>query len=446
MKAFRAAIFHLLSDPTKTGDQDAFEYWDDGGLLVDDGHVVAVGPWGDVERQLPNDAVVTRFDDALIMPGFVDTHVHYPQIEVIASYGVQLLDWLKNYTFPAEQKFADATHASAMSDFFLEELLKNGTTCALIFSTVHKQATDILFQAAQKLRMRIIAGKSLMDRNAPEALCDTAETGYADSADLIKKWHGRDRLAYAVTPRFAVTSTPEQLSAAGRLVAENPGVYMQTHLSENEKEVDLIKELFPNGQNYLSVYDDAGLLCDHSVFAHCIHLEQDEFERLGNAGAGIAFCPTSNLFLGSGLFDLKRALAHDIKVGLGTDVGGGTSFSMFQTMGEAYKVCQMRGAPLDPLNSIYLATLGGAKTLNLDDKIGNLCPGKEADFIVVDPHSSPLISHRYRLAQSPSEKMFVLNILGDDRLIKSTYVLGEAAYERNHVSSDQRTGISKTSS
>ncbi len=434
MKAFRAAIFHLLNDPATVAEQDAYEYWEDGGLLVEDGRVTAIGPWAEVVRQMPRDTVVTHFKDALILPGFVDTHVHFPQIDVIASYGVQLLDWLKNYTFPAEQKFADATHASAMSTFFLEELLKNGTTSALIFSTVHKQATDILFQAAQKLRMRIIAGKSLMDRNAPTALCDTAESGYADSAELIKKWHGCGRLSYAVTPRFAVTSTPEQLSAAGRLVKENPGVYMQTHMSENDQEVALIKELFPSAQNYLSVYDDAGLLCDHSVFAHCIHLEQDEFNRLGKAGAGIAFCPTSNLFLGSGLFDLKRALTHDIKVGLGTDVGGGTSFSMFQTMAEAYKVCQMRGAPLDPLHSMYLATLGGAKTLNLDEKIGNLHPGKEADFIVIDTHSSPLISHRYGLAQSPSEKMFVLNILGDDRLIRSTFILGEAVYERDQAS------------
>ena len=445
MKAFRSAIFHLLKDPTADGAQGAYEYWDDGGLLVDDGHVAAIGPWAEVERQVPNGTETTHFKDALIMPGFVDTHVHFPQIDVIASYGTQLLDWLKNYTFPAEQKFADADHASMMSDFFLGELLKNGTTSALIFSTVHKQATDLLFQSAQKKRMRIIAGKSLMDRNAPDALCDTAETGYADSADLIKKWHGRDRLSYAVTPRFAVTSTPEQLAAAGRLVRENPGVYMQTHLSENEQEVALIKELFPDAHNYLSVYDDAGLLCDHSIFAHCIHLEQDEFDRVGQAGAGIAFCPTSNLFLGSGLFDLRRALGHEIKVGLGTDVGGGTSFSMFQTMSEAYKVCQMRGAPLDPLHSVYLATLGGAKTLNLDDKIGNLSAGKEADFIVVDPHSSPLIAHRYGLAQSISEKIFVLNILGDDRLIQSTFILGEAAYDRGNASPSTSTRLSTIS-
>ena len=428
--AFRASVFHVLDDPSRISDGAACAYWQDGGLFVEDGVVSAIGPWADVKRQVPANTSVQHFKDALIIPGFVDTHIHYPQIDVIASFGVQLLDWLNNYTFPAEQKFADTQHAAEMSAFFLDELLKNGTTCALVFATVHKSATDTLFREAQKRRMRIIAGKVLMDRHAPPALCDTPERGFADSADLIAKWHGKDRLSYAVTPRFAVTSSPEQLRAAGRLCREFPGVYMQTHMSENQKEKELVRQLYPSAKNYLSVYSDAGLLGDHSVFAHCIHLDDDEFAGLSQAGAGISFCTTSNLFLGSGLFNLQRTIQETIKVGLGTDIGGGTSFSMFQTMNEAYKVCQLRGNALDPVHSFYLATLGGAKTLNLDHRIGNLQPGKEADFLVLDLKATPLFARRYGLATSVSEKLFVMNILGDDRIIDRTYLLGELAYQK----------------
>lgn len=438
-QAYRSAIFHVLGDPARKLEGQAFEYWDDGGLLVEDGIVKSIGPWSDVKRQLPPGAKSRHFQNAMIVPGFVDTHIHYPQIDVIASYGVQLLDWLNNYTFPAEQKFADARHAAFMAEFFLDELLKNGTTCALVFSTVHKSATDALFQAASKRNMRMIAGKSLMDRHAPPELCDTPESGYADSADLIAKWHNKDRLSYAVTPRFAVTSSPEQLQSAGKLLGEHPGVFMQTHMSENKKEIELVRELYPDAKSYLSVYNGAGLLSDHSVFAHGIHLEADEFKSLGQEGAGIAFCPTSNLFLGSGLFDLERACAHGIKIGLGTDIGGGTSFSMFQTMNEAYKVCQLRGAPLDPLKSFYLATLGGAETLNMDQRIGNLLPGKEADFVVLDLKATPLFAHRYALAESVAEKLFVMSILGDDRLVHSTYVLGEPAYKKTAIAPARET-------
>ncbi len=430
MDAYRAAIVHMLHDPSQGRGDTAHEYFADGGLLIDNGVVAAVGAWADIKRQMTRGTQVHQFKNALIVPGFVDTHIHYPQIDVIASFGVQLLDWLNNYTFPAEQKFADQAHAAAMADFFLDELLKNGTTCALVFATVHKHATDTLFEAASKRRMRMIAGKVLMDRHAPAALCDTPQSGYADSAALIKKWHGKDRLSYAVTPRFAVTSSPEQLELAGRLLGEHNGVYMQTHMSENQKEIDLVRELYPDAPTYLSVYGGAGLLGERSVFAHCIHLDDSEFDGLARAGAGISFCPTSNLFLGSGLFNLNRAVSDGIKVGLGTDIGGGTSFSMFQTMNEAYKVCQLRGSPLDPLQSFYLATLGGAKTLNLDDRIGNLSPGKEADFLVLDLEATPLFAHRIALAPSIDEKLFVMSILGDDRLIGETYVHGKRVYAK----------------
>lgn len=430
MEAYRAAIFHVLDDPSIKPGPDAFDYWDDGGLLVEDGLIKDVGAWSEIKRQLSDDVPVNHFKDGMIVPGFVDTHIHYPQVDVIASFGVQLLDWLNNYTFPAEQKFSDQRHAESTAEFFLDELLKNGTTCALVFATVHKSATELLFKAAQKRRLRIVAGKVLMDRHAPDGLRDTPESGYNDSAALISKWHNTDRLSYAITPRFAVTSSSDQLAKAGQLLAENPGVYMQTHMSENKKEIALVEELFPDARNYLSVYEGAGLLGDHSVFAHGIHLDKQEFDGLGRAGAGISFCPTSNLFLGSGLFDLQTAEQHKINVGLGTDIGGGTSFSMFQTMNEAYKVCQMRGAPLDPIKSFYLSTLGGARTLNFEDKIGNLMPGKEADFLVLDLKATPLLSRRLSVAKSISEKMFVLSMLGDDRTIDQTYVLGKQAYKK----------------
>jgi guanine deaminase len=420
----RAAIFHLLDDPQHN--PGAAHYLPDGALVVENGHVVEAAPWSGRfagER-------VTHHPNALIVPGFVDCHVHFPQIDMIASPGGQLLDWLANYTFPAEKRFADPKVATETAAFFLDQLLRHGTTTALAFATVHKHSAEALFDAALARNMRIAAGKVLMDRNCPEDLRDTAEAGHADSADLIRRYHGKGRLTYAITPRFAASSTERQLELAAQLLAENPGVLLQTHLSENAEEIALVRATYPDCNDYFSVYEKFGLVTDRSVFAHCIHLSPDEWRRMGAHGSAVAFCPTSNLFLGSGLFDLAAAERENIRVGLGTDVGAGTSLSQFASMNEAYKIGQLKRQPFDAAKLFYLATLGGAKALRMDDRIGNFVPGKEADFLVLDLAATPVLQHRLAHASTTADQLFGLAILGDDRAVKHTYVMGERAYSR----------------
>jgi len=343
---------------------------------------------------------------------------------------------LNKYTFPTEGKFQDKAYAQEIASFFLDELLKHGTTTALVFTAVYPQSVDAFFEEASRRHLRMIAGKVLMDRNAPDFLTDTPETAYDESKQLIEKWHKHDRLLYAITPRFAVTSSDEQLRLAGKLLAEFPDVYMQTHIAENIKEVALVAELFPDSKGYLDVYDRAGLVGTKSVFAHGVQLTDAEFQRLSEAHSTIAFCPTSNLFLGSGLFNLKKAksIDHPIKVGLGSDVGGGTSFSMLETASEAYKVTQLRGETLSSFQALYLATLGGARALSLENTLGNFEPGKEADFIVLDPRATPLMARRNPSAIATSlpelaDQTFATIMLGDDRAIHATYIMGELAYE-----------------
>ncbi|ARU88224.1 guanine deaminase [Pseudomonas sp. M30-35] len=429
-KAYRAAILHCLADPSVVGTEQSYEYFEDGILVVADGRVVKVGHAADLLGSL-NGIEITEYRDALITPGFIDTHIHYPQTGMIASYGEQLLDWLNTYTFPTERQFEDKAHAADVAGIFLKELLRNGTTTALVFASVHKQSVDAFFEASEALNLRMIAGKVLMDRNAPDYLTDTAESGYADSKELIQRWHGKGRLHYAVTPRFAPTSTPEQLELAGKLYHEFPDLYMHTHLSENLKEIDWVKALFPERKGYLDVYDHYKLIGARSVFAHGVHLCDDECKRLSETGSAVAFCPTSNLFLGSGLFDLKKLEHHGVRVGLGTDVGGGTSFSQLQSLSEAYKIMQLQGIKLDPFKSLYLATLGSANALYLDDKIGNFESGKDADFIVLDYKSTPLIDYRIQQAKTLEEKLFALTILGDDRAVKETFAAGQSVHRRD---------------
>ncbi|MGE8361609.1 guanine deaminase [Pseudomonas sp.] len=428
--AYRAAILHSLADPAVVGVEASYEYFEDGVLLVEDGRVVKVGPAAELLPTLGNVAV-THYPDALITPGFIDTHIHYPQTGMIASYGEQLLDWLNTYTFPTERQFADKAHASDVAAIFLKELLRNGTTTALVFGSVHKQSVDAFFEAAEALNLRMIAGKVLMDRNAPDYLTDTPETGYAESKELIERWHGKGRLHYAVTPRFAPTSTPEQLELAGKLFAEYPDLYMHTHISENKAEVAWVKELFPARKGYLDVYDHHKLIGPRAVFAHGVHLCDDECQRLAETGSAVAFCPTSNLFLGSGLFDLQAMERHGVRVGLGTDVGGGTSFSQLQSLNEAYKIMQLQGQKLDPFKSLYLATLGGAHALYLDDKLGNFQSGKDADFVVLDYTATPLIAYRMQQAETLAEKLFALTMLGDDRAVKETFSAGKSVHRRD---------------
>jgi guanine deaminase len=429
-KAYRAALLHCLADPREVGIERSHEYFEDGLLVVADGKVAQIGHAAELLPTLAAGTEVVEYPNALITPGFVDTHIHYPQTGMIASYGEQLLDWLDTYTFPTERAFADKAHAGEVAEVFLDELLRNGTTTALVFGSVHKQSVDAFFEACEKRNLRMIAGKVLMDRNAPDYLTDTAETGYADSKELIERWHGKGRLHYAVTPRFAPTSTPEQLALAGQLFKEYPDLYMHTHLSENRKEIEWVRELFPERQGYLDVYDHHGLIGARSVFAHGVHLCDEECQRLGETGSAVAFCPTSNLFLGSGLFDLEKVEGFGVRVGLGTDVGAGTSFSQLQSLNEAYKVMQLQGKKLDPFKSLYLATLGGARALYLDDRIGNLQPGKDADFVVLDYQATPLIDYRMRQARTLEEKLFALTILGDDRAVKETFAAGVSVHRK----------------
>jgi len=429
-KAYRAALLHCVADPREVGIERFHEYFEDGLLVVADGKVAQIGHAAELLPTLAAGTEVVEYPNALITPGFVDAHIHYPQTGMIASYGEQLLDWLETYTFPTERAFADKAHAGEVAEIFLTELLRNGTTTALVFGSVHKESVDAFFEACEKRNLRMIAGKVLMDRNAPDYLTDTAETGYADSKELIERWHGKGRLHYAVTPRFAPTSTPEQLALAGQLFKEYPDLYMHTHLSENRKEIEWVRELFPERQGYLDVYDHHGLIGARSVFAHGVHLCDEECRRLGETGSAVAFCPTSNLFLGSGLFDLEKVEGFGVRVGLGTDVGAGTSFSQLQSLNEAYKVMQLQGKKLDPFKSLYLATLGGARALYLDDRIGNLQPGKDADFVVLDYQATPLIDYRLRQARTLEEKLFALTILGDDRAVKETFAAGESVHRK----------------
>ena len=429
LRAFRGGLVHFLDDPIDAGER-AYEYFADGLLVVSDGHVVSAGEAPAALARLPAGTPVVDHTGKLLLPGFVDTHVHYPQTDMVAAYGEQLLEWLERYAFPAERRFEDVAHAREVADFFLDELLRNGTTTALVYATVHPQSAEAFFAAAQARGARMIAGKVLMDRHCPEFLRDTPESGYADSKALIARWHGNDRLAYAVTPRFAPTSSDRQLELAGRRLDEHPGVYLQTHVAENRSEVAWAAELFPWSRSYLGVYDRYGLVRPRSIYAHCLHLDDADRARMGAAGAAMAFCPTSNLFLGSGLFDLDAARRHRVRVGLGTDVGGGTSFSLLRTQDEAYKVAQLGGQRLSPLSAFYLATLGGARALYLDDRIGNFLPGKEADFIVLDPAATPLIARRLQRASTLPERLFALMMLGDDRAIAATYLLGVCRHAR----------------
>lgn len=410
---------------------DQVRYLEDGVLITEQGKIRWFGTWEDAQAHLPINIEIQHYPEQLIIPGMIDTHIHFPQTEMVGAYGEQLLSWLNTYTFPTEIQFKDKAYASEIAKFFVNELLKNGTTTALVFCTVHPESVDALFEAAEQHQMRLIAGKVMMDRHAPEALCDSADSSYDDSKALIEKWHGQGRALYAITPRFAPTSTPEQLERAGQLKAEHPDVYVHTHLSENKDEITWVKDLFPAQKGYLDVYHHYGLTGQRSVFAHCVHLEDDEWQCMHETNSAIAFCPTSNLFLGSGLFPLKKTWQQQVKVGLGTDIGAGTSFSLLQTVNEAYKVQQLQGDKLSAYESLYHATLGGAKALDLDDKLGNFNVGKEADFLVLNLQPTALQQLRQSRAKSLEDSLFALFTMGDDRNVEATYIYGQKAYSQN---------------
>ena len=429
-KAYRAALLHALDDPSRAG-AEAVVHHPDGLLVVEDGHVKAAGDYAALAPTLPEGVPVETCPDALLIPGLIDAHTHYPQIDVIGAWGAGLLDWLEAHVFPAERAFASKAHADAEAAVFLSELLRHGTTSALVFGTVHKTSVDALFEAALNRNMRLVAGKVLMDRHAPKDLTDTVESGRADSEALIRAWRGRGRLGYAVTPRFAPTSTGAQLAMAGDLAAAHPEVLVHTHMAENHGEIARVAELFPGDRDYLAVYERFGLVGPRTVLAHCVHASEDMFARMARAGAHAAFCPSSNLMLGSGLFNLKRACACGVGVALGSDIGAGASFSMLDMAAEAYRVGHLRGDALDPLHAFYLATLAGARALRIDGRVGNFSPGQEADFLVLDLAADPTLARRTRAATTLSEKLSVLMTLGHDRVVKRTYLMGALAHDRD---------------
>lgn len=404
-------------------------YIEDGLLLLNGGVIVSLQHWEAGRHLLADLSSVLDYRGKLIVPGFVDSHIHYPQTEMIAAYGEQLLEWLQQYTFPVESQYHCPHYSAKMSSFFLHQLLSNGTTTALVFGTVHPQSINALFSAADHLGMRLIAGKVMMDRNAPDYLTETPEQSYQQTRELIERWHNHHRLSYALTPRFAPTSSPELLSKVKQLKEAYPDTWLHTHLCENLQEIAWVKSLFPEHKGYLDVYHQYQLTGRRSVFAHCIHLEQEEWDCLHHTDSAIAFCPTSNLFLGSGLFNLKTCWQKGVKMGIGTDVGAGTTFNMLQTMGEAYKVGQLQHYRLSACEAFYHATLGGARALDLDSYIGSFTAGKEADFVVIDPAVSALQKMRFANSRDIWEKLFVLMTLGDDRNIAATWVNGQCVWQ-----------------
>lgn len=425
--ALRGPLLTFSGDPFVDGVESTLVHEPDAIVAMDGGRILHAGPAAQVARALPPSVHVQRNGaNTLMLAGFVDCHVHYPQAGIVASYGRQLIEWLESYTFVAEQAFADDGHAQAAAAFYVQEILRQGVTTAANFCTVHAHSVDALFEAALPLDMRMIAGKVLMDRHAPAALRDTAQHGYDESKALIDRWHGRGRLGYAITPRFAATSTPEQLLAAATLWREHPDCLLQSHIAENRAEVAWIAELFPEATGYLDVYERHGLIGPRSIYGHGIWLTEQELARCHATGTAIAHCPTSNAFLGSGAFDLARAKGggRPVRVGLGTDVGGGTTFSMLRTMGAAYAAAQAHGSALSGAHAFYLATRGGAQALHLDDRIGSIAAGMEADLVVLDLHSTPLIEQRMRRAESLEEALFVQMTLADERAVKATYVAG----------------------
>ena len=425
----RGRTLTFLRWPNDTNDHAAYCYEEDGGLLVDGGKIVAAGPYADVSTKAAQGAKRIDHRPHLILPGFIDAHVHFPQMGVIASYGTELLDWLNKYTFPEESKFQNAQHGRRIARLFLDEMVRQGTTSVVAYCSVHRESAEAFFAESHERDMLNIAGKVMMDRNAPEAVRDTPQSGYDDTKALIAQWHGKGRQHVAITPRFAITSSPEQLEMAGALCREHPDLHMQTHLSENHAEIARTRELYPWSKDYTDVYDHYGLLGERSLFGHCIHLSEREADALSQTGSVAVFCPTSNLFLGSGLFDYQRYRARPkpLRTALATDVGGGTNYSMLRTMDEGYKVIALNGEKLDPFQSFWQTTRGNAEALSLEDRIGTLEAGSDADIVVLDARATPGMALRMETVATLAEELFLLQTMGDDRAVREVYVAGRAA-------------------
>ena len=421
-KIIRARLLSFLREPEGPEDTDSFRYIEDGGLVIEAGMIRAMADFAALDT---TGAEVIDHRPNLVMPGFIDTHLHFPQTQVIASWAAELLDWLNDYTFPEETRYADPALCATMAARFLERLTDHGTTTAVAYASVHASSAEALFAEAHQRNMRLITGKVLMDRNAPEGLRDTAQTGYDDSKRLIARWHDKGRLGYAITPRFAITSTPAQMEAAQALAQEHPECHIQTHLSENHAEIALACELYPEAVDYTDIYARYGLLRDNSLLGHAIHLSAREIGALAEAGAKPVFCPTSNLFLGSGLFDDARLRAAGLTNAIATDIGGGTSYSMLQTLAEGYKVLQLQRQRLHPFRAFHWITRGNALALGMTDRIGTLDAGTEADLVVLDARATPAMAQRMERARGLMDELFTLQVMGDDRAVVQTYVAGK---------------------
>ncbi|MGB3024798.1 guanine deaminase [Paradevosia shaoguanensis] len=423
----RGRVFTFIEEPQDIDDTASYRYLEDGAVTIENGKIIAVGDYS------PADAAGAEVIDhrpSLIMPGLIDLHLHYVQMQVIGSYAPALLDWLHAYTFVEEQKFGQQGHAAAIATSFFDELIRNGTTTAVAYCSVHPESVDAFFTEAARRNMLMVGGKVMMDRNAPEALLDTAQTGYDDTKALIARWQGKGRAHYAISPRFAITSTPAQLEASRALVAEFPACYVQTHLSENDAEIAYSMELYPEAKDYLGIYEDYGLLGRKTLLGHSIHLSHREAHVMAETGSVAVFCPTSNLFLGSGLFDYERLHKTGVRIGIATDIGGGTSVSMLRTLDEGFKVAQLRKQQLSPLNSFYLATLGNARALGLEDRIGSIAPGRDADLVVLDSSAISHMALRMQTISGVAQELFLLQTMGDDRSVREVYIAGEAAKTR----------------
>lgn len=426
---YRGRTLSFSRAPEYIDDAGSYRYEGDGALLVEDGKIVAMGDFATVNAAAPEGTVVIDHRPHLILPGLIDTHVHFPQMQVIASYAANLLEWLNTYTFPEECRFVEQSHAERIARAFFDEFFRNGTTTAVAYCSVHKASADAYFAESLRRGSLMIGGKVMMDRNAPQGLLDTPETGYDETRQVIADWHAKGRNHVAITPRFAITSTPEQMERVQALAEEFPDLHIQTHLSENHDEIRYTCELFPDAKDYTDIYAQYGLLGKKSLFGHAIHLSDREADAMSEAGAVAVHCPTSNLFLGSGLFPLRKYQRRDkkLRIAVATDIGGGSSYSMLKTMDEAYKIQQLLGERLNPLESFHLMTLGNAEALSLEDRIGTLEPGTDADFVVLNAAATPAMRLRMETVKSLAEELFLLQTLGDDRSVVETYVAGRAA-------------------
>ncbi|MCK8778354.1 guanine deaminase [Rhizobium sp. NTR19] len=427
-KLIRGRLLSFKRAPLSMTDSASYVYEHDGALLVADGKIAAAGDYAKVKDEAAADVEEIDHRPHLIMPGFIDCHMHFPQMQVIASYAGSLLEWLNTYTFHEECRFVETDHAARIATHFYDELLRHGTTTAAAYCSVHKASADAYFAEAMKRGMCMVGGKVMMDRNAPQGLLDTPEMGYDETRQVIADWHGKGRNHVAITPRFAITSTPTQMKAAQTLAEEFPDLFIQTHLSENHEEIRYTCELFPEAIDYTDIYARYGLLGAKTLLGHAIHLSEREADVLSEAGSVAVHCPTSNLFLGSGLFPMKSLMRRDkpVRVAVATDIGGGSSYSMLRTLDEAYKIQQLLGERLNPFESFYLMTRGNAEALSMENDIGTLDVGSTADLVVLDAAPTPAMKLRMETIQSLPEELFLLQTMGDDRAVVETYVAGEA--------------------